>query len=55
MRVLVMDVRHVSAAVKNPELEMIVDVTVIDVRRIVRVIRPGCLDQGRQGVRKPGR
>src|SRR6266850_4236496 len=35
MRVLVVYVRHVSAAVKNPELEMIVYVTVIDVRRIV--------------------
>src|SRR5467141_4607136 len=35
MRVLVMNVGHTGATVKNPELQMIVDVAVVDVGRIV--------------------
>ena len=44
---LVMHVRHVPSTVKNPELDMIVDVAVIDVRRVVGEERLGRLCQCR--------
>src|ERR1700694_5853852 len=35
MRMLVMNVRHISSTVKNPELEVIVDIAVVDVGWVI--------------------
>src|SRR6185503_19248734 len=46
-----MDVRHVSATMKYPELDVVVDITVINVGRIIRIIRSRRLNHLSERVR----
>ena len=52
MRVLVMNVSSDRAAVMNSEFRVVVDVAVIDVRRIVRIISPRRFCERRQVIWK---